>query len=265
MEELLKKIMIDYRETFSEEDININFIITDNIYEEYLKHIQRNRQEEIENNKEWLSNLNGTIILPKIINEPITILISKDYIKKCIDENNFSWIGTICHELTHAYDHIAIMKKLKIIEYKELEKYNNYYLFSQWTEFNARRKGYFFVRKYSFKNMYDEKQIEDIIKKELPYHINNYFEEYNKNGNDANMQIYCTMQFLGRLKTWKDLFPNYFTNGFLIQLFAENEWLMELFDFLNNNDEIDAIFNKFAKMKEILELNFKFERKNVIL
>ena len=210
-----------------------------------------------ENDRE--NDFNGRMVVPNSVNEPINILLNTKKIKEYTDDRSMTWVGTFAHELTHAIDFYQMARKEKLKSYKPLEASNDYYMFQQWTEYNARKKGYFFLRKY-FETIgqmpSSTEQINHIQNKEWPFQLTRYCEEYQINNNDGKYQIYITMQLLGRYSVWCDLFPDVFNKQSLSSSFQESGWMIHLFTFLREHETLDAVYTCFDEMKEILMENW---------
>ena len=98
--------------------------------------------------------------------------------------NNFLWMGTLVHELTHIKDYSEYKEMLNGKNFKELLKNISFWY---WTEFHARYKGFLYVFKFA-KNLPQDlyqKYIEDTkqriidfpktINKEISYQIKAYY------------------------------------------------------------------------------------------
>jgi len=255
----LGKIVSNYIQVrgLSEVKVNIEIIIAEDFYDSYYNLSTEKQREEVIKKKDWINSLNGSVVFPECIDGKCTILLSKPYILECFENTNLNFVGTICHELTHIYDHLGYMKIVGITDFEALPAHPTYNMFNNWTEFNARKTGYLFLRNFYIKDPYEQEIIDHVTKTELPYQTNYYFEKYHST-TDGDLQIYITMQYLGRLKAWKDVYPDIFTSDFIFELLKTNKWMIDLFRFLDENDVLERAFGKFSKMKDILKTNFTF-------
>lgn len=251
--ETIAELMADFFMTFNFEPFPINISFTNDLWETYFT-LRPDHKSKF--NGERLSDNNGTVVPPLQIDENYTILVDINYLLEDIQKGQFSWIGTIIHETTHARDFIQYTKLIGAQSYDEVLDTTNHRMFHTWTEFNARRHGYYFVRKYSFSNIRDDVQLPFILQTEIPYHIDYMFKEYHST-TDAWMQIYVVTQFIGRLSVWKELFPQYFTYGQINELFSENEWMYDFFRFLDGHQELSEAYKHFEELRKILQLNFQ--------
>ena len=128
----------------------IKFEIVDNIYERRLELI-KNSQKEIEvtnENKENLLKFNGHVVLGYTPNDCITVLFDR---KKLL-QDNYSWLGTIHHEYTHAHDYLELLHKLGLEKNDEIYNYEYRREYEFWTEFHARTLGSMNVYSNIYKN-----------------------------------------------------------------------------------------------------------------
>ena len=78
------------------------------------------------------------------------------------------------------YDFIDYSRLLGASDYEDILNIERNMPFHLWTEFNARAKGYYFVRKYTFQNMFDITQVNDIVNTELPMQERLLRENYHR-------------------------------------------------------------------------------------
>lgn len=252
IENLAYQAICDYINAYNYNMPKLSLLISDNIEESYFK--LRPEHKNTANQKSTKSN--GTLVPPASYDGTFTILINKEYMLNDINNGQRSWIGTIIHELTHARDYLEYANIKGIKDYDEILNIERHFLFQIWTEFNARRYGYLYVRKYSFENIRDIKQLQFINQEEIPYQINYMFDKVS-NEKDMFGQIYPVVHFLGRLSVLKELFPDYFKKDIIIKLFKRCDWIYELFEFLDTHQDLNYAVSDFEKMREILKQNYK--------
>lgn len=212
MEEGLRKItqmVLEYfYRTSKRENINLKIEYVDNLYARRLELAHNdNQRSEIISNKRYIENLNGTMVLPTKNGELSYILISKAIL------NDTYFIGTIIHELTHIYDFMDFARDFCDDDYEVVYYHKHFWSFYNWSEFNARRKGYFYYREIQLnlldKKPNNEEQLEHILNTELKFHndrLLNDLEEYPQD-KDKQKYFYSLIQFMGRFSVWEDLFP----------------------------------------------------------
>ena len=255
LEAFMTKLINDFYDTFNYEPFKFSTSFTANLWESYISarpdHKSKFKQQD-------LSNCHGTIVPPQHISGNFMVLIDINYMLEDIKIGHFSWVGTIIHEITHARDYIEYAELIGAKSYDEVIDFSkaNNALFNIWTEFSARRHGYYFVRKYSFDNMTDVSQVPDILQREMPFHINQMIKDYNSS-KDAMKQLYAIAQFSGRLSIWRMLFPQHFTHTQIKELFVNNDWIYDMFIFLDCHHNLSDAYSNFDNFRTILSRNFK--------
>lgn len=250
LQELISKIVADYFHYYICNPISLSITFSDNIWETYLS-IRPDHRSKL---PEQRPAFNGTIVPPLKLDGEFTVIVNKQYFFAEIANNRLSWIGTIAHEITHIRDYIEYAQIVSAASYDEVLT-PEHRMFQLWTEFNAKRHGYRFLRKYNFDDMTDPAQIPDIINIELPGQISYMNSEYSSTI-DGWHQIYTVSQFLGRLAVWEDLFPTYFTADYIVHLLAPNPWMLDLYEYLNKHRELKTAINSFPELHKIALQNF---------
>lgn len=248
--ELLNQIVVDYFKSCNCEAISLSIIFSDDIWETYLN-IRPDHRSKL---PEQRPSFNDTIATPVELEGIFTVIIDNQYFLQEINNNRLSWIGTITHEITHVRDFKEYAQIVSAANYDEILT-AEHRMFQLWTEFNAKRHGYYFLRKHNFDDITDLAQIPDIINVELPGQIAYMRKEYDST-TDGWHQIYLVSQFLGRLAVWEDLFPTFFTEKFIADLLASNPWMLNLYEYLNNHRELKTAINSFSELHEIVLQNF---------
>jgi hypothetical protein len=203
-----------------------------------------------------LPTFNGTVVTPSTLDGTFTVIIDKQYFIDDVNAERASWIGTIVHETTHARDYQEYAKLVGASNYDEVLDTSKHRMFHLWTEFNAKRHGYYFVRKYTFDNLNDITQIPDILNIELPGQISYMTEQYSST-TDGWEQIYTVSQFLGRLAVWEGLFPEQFNLKFVEALLSTNSWMFDMYIYLNTHRELSTAIDSFDDLREIVRGNFQ--------
>lgn len=207
--EITNSILQDYYKTFQVEPVNASYVISDDMTVDYAQL----RPDHAEKEPEKIASLrhyNGNTVCPKEIRGEFTVLINKEKLLEYINVGNMTWVGTIVHETTHVRDFVDYAKLIGAADYEDIININKNAAFQLWTEFNARSKGYYFVRKYTFENMFDLDQIEDIVNFELPKQNEFLYRSYHRT-DDGYQQAYYVSHYLGRLHSLQKIFPTYFT------------------------------------------------------
>lgn len=252
LNDLIGKIVADYYSTFGYEPVNLSIIIADDLWETYSQ-IRPDHKIQLPSE---LPALNGTIATPVELDGTFTVIIDKQYFIEDVQANKASWIGTIIHEITHAKDYFEYAHLISALNYDEVLNTSLHRMFQLWTEFNAKRHGYFFLRKYTFENVCDEAQLPDIIETELPGQIAYMSKEYGAT-TDGWQQIYVVSQFLGRFAVWAELFPEHFTKKYIASLLGTNPWMLDMYQYLNTHRDLRLAVDSFDELREIVRQNFQ--------
>lgn len=261
VELLINSILDDYYNYYRINAIDIEFRFSN----QFSKTFMEKRPDLFEGDKklspEQFHMSNGCVIPPKELDDKFTILIHLDYFMDLLKEMNYSWVGTFTHELTHILDFIQYAKLHHMNNYDAIQRDMEHRPFTLWTEYNARSKGYFFVRKYVFRDkvndMNDTSQTEIIKNKELPYYINEFEKKYSEADRNAWYQMYVATQFLGRYSVWEKLFPNVFTKSLRVQVLGSNKWVLELYQFFINNKTLEVADANWKDLLDIESSNWK--------
>lgn len=256
-EEIMIGILKDYYSLYNLEPVKANYQIVDDMSLEYAK-LRPDHAEREPEKIETLNSYNGNMIPPKSLDGTFTILINRSKLLEYLKEDNMTWVGTIVHETTHVRDFIDYSSLLGVNDYDDILDIGNNIPFHLWTEFNARSKGYYFVRKYTFPDMFDIAQVKDIVNVELPTQEKLLYENYHRTS-DGFQQAYYVSHFLGRLYSLQTIFPSYFTNNWVneMPLFTANSWMKEWYWFLKENSTLKLAFPRFGEMRTILRQNFR--------
>ena len=254
LNEFLAGIVGDYFSEYGYEPLKLAISLADDIWDEYLK--VRPDHKQMLDEQRPLPSFHGTIATPVELDGTFTIIIDNQYSKTTLKENPGAWIGTIIHELTHTIDYRDYARLVHAASYDEILDTSRHRMFQLWTEFNARRHGYYFLRKYTFKDVHDLAQIPDIVNRELPFQMNCMYEQYHSTS-DGWTQMYTVSQFLGRLAVWEDLFPSHFDSEQIRALLGANRWMLEMYSYLNSHRDLEVAVQSFDELRQILLQNFQ--------
>ena len=250
LEDLIASILNQYyEESEIDNPVPLNITIVEDMTSAY---------EEVTGNQivnDDLNRFNGFTIPPCTRDGVFNILLNKNVMMESVQNNNANWIGTIIHEATHANDFFQFAKMIQADNYDDITNLSKNAMFQLWTEFHARLKGYYYVRKYTFENMFDEKQIPDIIERELPFQDRYMYNTYHST-NDGYEQAYCVSHYIGRLCALKSIFPATFNDDFVKEKFGVNDWMYNWYKFLSQHLRLEDAAPDFEEMRKILSVNF---------
>lgn len=257
-EEIMFAILRDYYAVYCLEPVYPNYMVVDDIAEKYAE-LRPDHAEKEPQKIQALNDYNGNMVPPLKVGDPFTVLINKKKLLEYLSIGNMTWVGTIIHETTHVRDYTDYAELIGAGDYEDILSIEKNLCFHLWTEFNARAKGYYFVRKYSFENMFDIEQIEYIVDTELPAQEKLLFDNYHQT-NDGAQQAYYVSHFLGRLYSLQKIFPSFFTDTWVnsMPLFTVNKWMKDWYWFLKENDTLQSAYSKFDEMRAILKQNFSW-------
>lgn len=236
--------------------IKVDF--TDDLNETHFELRPDLKEQLIDQGIEQFYGDNGRMIPPHLIGEKFVILLNKNRVIEYIKDGTMTWVGTFAHELTHAIDYFVMAQKECLDNYDFLLNENDYYLFQLWSEYHAKRIGYDFLVNYFNENNEGSRQnwVQHILNKELPYQMQYFYEKYNETQN-ACRQMYYSLHFLGRYSVWCDMFPEVFNDSSSKKVFVNNPWMNNIRIFLNQHQNMDAIYDKFEEMRVVLKENWK--------
>lgn len=249
-ENILRQILLDYVKEYNYKPDNIQYRIVEDMIHEYtlLKPDLASKEPE---KVATLNIYNGVTVPPSNLHGRFVVLINKPFLLKYIEQDNMTWVGTIVHETTHVKDFIEYADLIGAKDFEDIVDLGKHPLFQLWTESNARAKGYFFVRKYSFKNMYDTQQVPDILNIELPKQIE-LLRNNLKATMDGFMQAYYLSHFIGRLYTLQRIFPQIFSNKMIQNIFEKDIWLYEWYIFFSKHQDLKSAYSDFEEFRSIL-------------
>lgn len=255
LNKVISDIIVDFYSTFDLTPVDIKYSIVDDMEKAYVE--LRPAYAAAHPKAIATANMyNGLTVMPETLDGAFDVLLNANKMLEYLKEGNLTWIGTIVHETAHAVDYSEYANLTWADSYEELQDTAKHAMFQLWTEFNARSKGYYFVRKYTFSNPFDERQVKDIIAQELPAQHELLFQNYHATSN-GYQQAYFVAQYLGRLHTLQQLFPKHFTNGFIKSHLGANRWMYEWYLFMSKYNRLADAYDHFEEMKSILRKNFR--------
>lgn len=254
MEKLINNIIDTYHENFKSSPLSVTIKFTENMYKDSYELAPDCNKINVKNNKRWTESLNGTVIVPEYVGEDFNILIDKAY----MESDSCSWVGTLCHELTHIYDYIDIASDLGSIRYGDYSLYRYSSMFELWTEIHARARGHYCLRNYVYKGDISSSEVVNYnFTSELPIQLNNFVTLFQSNKDKGTLyeRVYPVLQFLGRLYVWKKLYSDKYTVEVVHDILADYKWVEDLFYFFEENDEYHKIRQSFDQMESIIGIN----------
>lgn len=250
---IIERAQVEFASQNAGREEEINIIVADNMYNTAFTLAADFENEKVIGNENWLNSLNGTMLLPQNMTDAYTVLLNGQYVNQFSETEFPDYLTTIAHEMTHVYDHSDYAKYKKIDSFSKLAYLNDYDLFFQWTEFHARWQGSLFFRKkiYNLNNI-DRLCKESLAEQELEMYWKRYIIEYSQR-TEPWRRNYSTMQWLGRVKMWKDVCPEMLNLTFLQKLFRGNQRLVELFMFLDEHDTFVKVSDELLQLRAFMD------------
>lgn len=256
---IIENLIDDYYSLFPDMlKISVKVIISDCLSQSHFE-LRPDMKERLSKlNIENDDNYNGRMVMPNKVGSHINILMNRQKMIEYTEDGTFTWKGTLAHELTHSIDYHQMAIKEKLTSYDPLMETSKYLVFQMWSEYHARKLGYTFLRKQLNLDTDDStrsERIEHILTTEWPHHMNQHLHDYH-NAHDMAKEIYFTMQLLGRLSVWCELFPDIFNETFIRKAFDNNLWMYHIFIFLQKNTMLDEVYPNLDDMRRILKENW---------
>ncbi len=243
----LVKLYFEYFEIETKAQIQIR--VVDNLAKEHKE--LRPDSAKMFTDLESMNNQNGRLIPPLDKDGLYYVLFNKNILLNRIKNNDSTFVGTIAHELTHAVDYYDF-KHIDDKNYSENDLMYN--MFQLWSEFHARKLGYKFIRHIvsdALPNSIND-QVEYIKNTELPFQLNYFNSNFIKAEGPIN-KSYELMQFLGRFSVWRELSLADFNNQFIIDKFDNNDSIIDVLEFLEENSTVEMIHDKLSDMLNVLD------------
>lgn len=214
-------------------NLKIQVIFTDEIYQKCLEVTSDDKWRSLlTENHNKLSDFNGTVIPGKKISDIMYIVISN----KVFLYDKYTWKGTVHHELTHAYDIYDFALHLGVTNMADILINPYYNCFMYWSEFHARRIGFYNV----WCTFFDETNYEE--GKENTQSTYTQHTTYLKQFIGTRKFLYEFLQYCGRLSILNSLYDDIqYDFPKIIENEEQQLFLEELNIFLNSNREFGKI------------------------
>lgn len=257
-EEIFSGIIRDYFDTYpTASPVIPDYRIVEDIASEYLS-LRPDVLAKSSVSVESLSAYNGFAVPPKEIDGIFTVLINKNVLMENLQNKRMDWVGTIAHETTHVQDFAQYAQLVSATDYDTILQIREHGMFNLWTEIHARSRGYYFTRKYTLgpEYMKSDLLLTDIMNREIPAQWDMLFERYHATSNGYE-QAYLVAQYIGRLYTLQQLYPNAFDDAWIRNHFGVNDWMTAWFLFFKRFPTLEMASDHFDEMKDILGQNFR--------
>lgn len=257
-QEIFSGIVNDYFKTYpTASPVIPDYRIVDDIASEYLR-LRPDEANNASSSVEELGKYNGFAVPPKKIDGTFTVLLNINVLMENLKSERMDWVGTIAHETTHVQDFAQYAQMVSAENYVEILRISEHGMFNLWTEIHARTRGYYFTRKYTLgpEDVKSEHFIPDIKNREIPAQWEMLYEKYHQTSNGFE-QAYLVAQYVGRLYTLQQLYPDAFDDVWIKNHFGANEWMADWFLFFKRYPTLELASENFDEMKDILGQNFR--------
>ena len=232
------------------ENLKYKIQVVDSISEATSNFMKKTNRKYIVDETDY----NGTTCIPNSIDDETEIYISRKLIED-YQSNNWQFICTVLHELTHAIDFYTYCNKYCYGDYDAMIKRNDYYGFKMWTEFNAKKISYLFYSRFIRKCMEEsDLSIASPVYGEVEFQ-NDIITESIRN-NYADNAVYDIVLYLGRYYCWEIDFSDSFVDEKLFpSVFKQelNPEISNLYDALKRANGSVMYYNEVSKLIRLLK------------
>ncbi len=207
--ETLQRIMNSYVQYFHKKDLNLQLVLTNDMYSTQKKYGFNDRKslDEATARQNW-KHVAACMKYPKDMKDPFTLIFKRPYVEKVPLCEKYR---LMFHELTHIVDYIDYARLNNLGSYEQLFHSQESVLFQHWSEYHAERRGYaaWLRHKYGIHIKYDDpKGKRGIMEKETLSNIRYYGEHYTNTAEyGSTRQVYFTMHLLARMSMWMTILP----------------------------------------------------------
>lgn len=251
----LNQINIDNKYT-----VKLDIIFSDNLFKDTIKNSD---EEEIkaytkysEQHIERYNKFNGLTLSPNTKRDNFIILINT----KTID-NNYNFLHTIIHELTHTFDYSMYMQDYSINTGMKFFGNSDYQYIFYWSEFHARYMGY----KYYINFLIPSKdvQLANSIKYDFPAHMKYLKDDLQDHSLNFERKLVSVCYEYGRFRYYQEIgfdpiHDDRFISTDLVNVFGS--YIIDLYDlFMNTRTYEEFILNYSAIEFYIDQISHEFK------
>ena len=260
----LQRIMNSYIRYFNLKDVNLQIILTDDMYSTQKNYgfVDRDAKslDEATARKNW-KYVAACMKYPKSMDEPFYLIFKKPYLER-VEECELYRL--VFHELTHMCDYKDYARLNHLISYEELFSNPVTVLFQHWSEYHAERRGYaaWLKHRYGIQLKYGTDKI-GIMEKETISNIQYYGEHYTNTAEyGSTRQIYFTMHWLARTSIWLQILPYQVAEILSKDPFNYKgiEWIKKLMYLFQKYPNIEQMNPHFMEIAQIIAENMSLSR-----
>lgn len=261
MMKTINRIMNSYFRFFKIKDLNLQVILTNDMYETQKKYGFSEEKvrslDERTARKNW-KHVAACMKYPKTMDQPFTLLFKRSYLERSPIYEKYR---LVFHELTHIVDYQNYARLNNYTSYADLFKDPKSVLFQNWSEYHAERRGYaaWLKHRYGIKlEMDGDERKYELLRKETASNIAYYGEHYTNTAEyGSERQIYFTMHLLARMSLWMQLMPIQVSQIMSTDPFNYKgiEWIKKLMYLFAKYKEIDKMNDHFMDIARIIAEN----------
>lgn len=199
------------------------------------------------------TDYNGTTCIPNNVDEETEIFISRKLIEN-YKINNWQFMCTLFHELTHAIDFYNYCNEYFQGNYDAMINRNDAYGFHMWTEFNAKHKSYLLYSRFIRKCMEDS-NLPKVIPTDGEVELQNDIITESIRNNVVDKAVYDIIQYLGRYYCWEIDYSDDFIDGKLFPDIFKHSLepvVSDLYSLLKQSNDSVMYYNDVARTIRLL-------------
>lgn len=188
---------------------------------------------------------NGTTCIPNTIDEETEIFISSKLIED-YKKNNWQFMCTLFHELTHAIDFYNYCSNFFQGDYNGMIGSSDAIGFHMWTEFNAKYKSYLLYSRLLRQCMKDN-NLNVYVPTDGEVEMQNDYILKSLRNNNVDEIVYDIIQYLGRYYCWELDFCDDFIDGKMFPEVFNKELsptLCSLYELLKQDNNSVLYYNR---------------------
>ncbi len=265
----LKRIMNSYVNYFNLKDMNLELVITDDIYSCQKKYgfseTDIRKLDEATAKKNW-KHVAACMKYPKNMDEPFALIFKEPYLRQ-VEECELYRL--MFHELTHYCDYKEYARIHNLTSYRQLFSSQETVLFQNWSEYHAERRGYaaYLKHRHGIRLKYDvtPKKIQ-IMEDETLRNLIYYAEHYTNTAEyGTSRQIYFTMHLLARLSIWMEILPAQVSEILSKEPFTYRgiEWIKKLMYLFAKYPTLEQIDSHLMEIVRIVAENMSLSKDEI--
>lgn len=265
----IQRILDSYMKYFKLKDINMQIILTDDMYSCQKNYGFTDRDakslDEATARKNW-KHVAACMKYPKSMDEPFYLIFKRPYLARIPECELYR---LVFHEMTHICDYIDYARLNHLTSYESLFNDPETVLFQHWSEYHAERRGYaaWLKHRYGIHLKYGcgNDKI-DILEKETINNIVYYGEHYTNTAEyGSTRQIYFTMHWLARTSIWMQILPYQLSDILSKEPFNYKGivWIKKLMYLFHKYPTIDQMNPHFIEIAQIIAENMTLTKEQL--